>query len=53
MPTDVVDSEDPPEPWRRCPCCGGPMIIIEILTRTVQPCATRRDPARFARNIGL
>ena len=26
-----------PEPWRCCPCCGGPMIIIEILARSLQP----------------
>jgi hypothetical protein len=25
------------EPWCRCPCCGGPMVIIEILARSIQP----------------
>ena len=24
--------EPAPEPWRCCPCCGGPMVILEILT---------------------
>jgi hypothetical protein len=25
------------EPWRRCPCCGGSMVIIEILAGSIQP----------------
>ena len=37
-----------PEPWRCCPCCGGPMIIIEILARSLQP----RAPPSAAVNGG-
>jgi hypothetical protein len=29
--------EPAPEPWRCCPCCGGPMVILEILTGSLQP----------------
>ena len=34
---DGVETEAAPEPWRCCPRCGGPIIIIEILMRTSQP----------------
>jgi hypothetical protein len=44
QPTTCSDIESAaPEPWRRCPCCGGPMIIVEILARAFQP---RAPPAR-------
>jgi hypothetical protein len=33
----VSEDEAVAEPWRRCPCCGGRMIIIEILPRSGQP----------------
>jgi hypothetical protein len=34
---DTSSGEPGPEPWRRCPCCGGPMVIIEILAGSIQP----------------
>jgi Putative transposase len=37
-----VERNAAPEPWRRCPCCGGPMVIVEILARAFQP---RAPPA--------
>ena len=46
---DVVDSTAAPEPWRRCPCCGGPMLIVESLARAFQsraPPATAPPSAR-------
>jgi hypothetical protein len=46
---DAADSDAAPEPWRRCPCCGGSMIIVEVLARTIQPRsppATTPPPAR-------
>jgi len=46
---DAIDSEVVPEPWRRCPCCGGHMIIIEILARTFQPCAPPTAPTPSGR----
>lgn len=33
VPEETATLEAAPEPWRRCPCCGGQMMIIEILTR--------------------
>ena len=56
---EVPTGEAAPEPWRCCPCCGGPMIILEILARSLQPRAPPagsqdqpgdgcRDPARPA-----
>jgi hypothetical protein len=41
---DAIKSEAIPEAWRRCPCCGGHMIVIEILARTVQPRAPPTAP---------
>ena len=38
-----------PEPWRCCPCCGGPMIIIEILARSIQPRAPPPTPGSAGR----
>jgi hypothetical protein len=46
---EAADSNPAPEPWRRCPCCGGPMIVVEILARTIRPRtppATAAPPAR-------
>jgi hypothetical protein len=46
---ETADSDAALEPWRRCPCCGGPMIVVEILARTTQtrsPPATAAPPAR-------
>jgi len=45
---DAADSDAAPEPWRRCPCCGGSMIIVEVLARTIQPRSppTTTPPAR-------
>jgi len=46
---DAADSDAAPEPWRRCPCCGGLMIIVEVLARTIQrrtPPAPAAPPAR-------
>jgi len=40
---DVVESTAAPEPWRHCPCCGGPMIVVEILARAFQ---SRAPPPR-------
>ncbi len=34
--------EPAPEPWRCCPCCGRPMVILEILVGSFQP---RAPPA--------
>ena len=42
---DAADSDAAPEPWRRCPCCGGLMIVIEFLARTIRP---RIPPAAAA-----
>jgi hypothetical protein len=33
---EAAVGEAAPEPWRCCPCCGGSMIIIEILARSFQ-----------------
>jgi hypothetical protein len=49
MTQEAADSDAAPEPWRRCPCCGGAMIIVEILARTIRrrtPPATAAPPAR-------
>jgi hypothetical protein len=46
---DVADSDAAPEPWRRCPCCGGPMVTVEILARTIQPRARPATAAPSAR----
>ncbi len=46
---DAANTDPAPEPWRRCPCCGGAMIIVEILARTIQrrtPPAPAAPPAR-------
>src|SRR5271166_6197431 len=45
---EAPTGEAAPEPWRCCPCCGGPMIIIEILARSLQP----RAPPSAARSAG-
>ncbi len=45
---EVPTGEAAPEPWRCCPCCGGPMIILEILARSLQP----RAPPVAARPAG-
>ncbi len=37
LPPEAATEEAAPEPWRRCPCCGGQMVIIEILARTIFP----------------
>jgi hypothetical protein len=37
-----AESTAAPEAERRCPCCGGPMLIVEILARAFQP---RAPPA--------
>ena len=41
LPQPVVQErptgETTTEPWCRCPCCGGTMVIIEILARSIQP----------------
>ena len=42
-------SEAAPEPWRCCPCCGGPMVIIEILARSIQPRAPPPTPGLAGR----
>jgi hypothetical protein len=34
---ETTTSETTTELWRCCPCCGGTMVIIEILARSVQP----------------
>jgi hypothetical protein len=34
VPEETATVEAAPEPWRRCPCCGGQMMIIEVLART-------------------
>jgi hypothetical protein len=34
VPEETATVEAAPETWRRCPCCGGQMMIIEILVRT-------------------
>jgi hypothetical protein len=39
---EVSEGEAGAEPWRQCTCCGGRMIIIEILPRSGQP---RAPPA--------
>jgi hypothetical protein len=36
---------EPPETRPPCPCCGGPMVVIEILERRYQP---RAPPTPFA-----
>ena len=38
-----------PDPWRCCPCCGGTMVIIEILARSVQPRAPPTAPGSAGR----
>lgn len=55
VPQPVVQEaptgEAAPEPWRSCPCCGGPMVILEILTGSLQPRApppTARPAGRWA-----
>ncbi|WP_408833570.1 IS91 family transposase [Acidocella sp.] len=40
--------EPAPEPWRCCPCCGGPMVIMEILVGSLQP----RAPPEAAKPAG-
>jgi hypothetical protein len=40
--------EPAPEPWRCCPCCGGTMIILEILVGSLQP----RAPPPAAKPTG-
>ena len=44
-----MGGEAGPEPWRCCPCCGGPMIIIEILARSIQPRAPPPTPGSAGR----
>lgn len=34
-PPETTVVETAPEPWRCCPHCGGQMVIIEILARTI------------------
>jgi hypothetical protein len=34
---ETTTSETTTELWRCCPCCGGTMVIIEILARSIQP----------------
>jgi hypothetical protein len=38
-----------PEPWQRCPCCGGQMVVIEILARSFQPRAPPAAPPQTGR----
>ena len=40
-----------PDPWRCCPCCGGHMVIIEILARSIQPRAPPPTPGSAGRWI--
>ena len=46
---EAPTGEAAPEPWRCCPCCGGPMIIIEILARSLQPRAPPPAPGSAGR----
>jgi hypothetical protein len=39
------------EPWRCCPCCGGQMVIIEILARSIQPRAPPPTPGLAGRRV--
>lgn len=39
---EPLTGEAQPEPWQCCPCCGGQMVVIEILARSFQP---RAPPA--------
>jgi hypothetical protein len=46
---DVVEDAAAAEPWRCCPCCGGAMIIVEILARAFQSRAPPTAAAPSAR----
>jgi hypothetical protein len=41
-PDKTPDEAAPPMP---CPCCGGPMILIEVFERGIMPKAWSRPPA--------
>ncbi len=41
------DAQTSPADPRPCPCCGGPMIIVETFERGVQPRAPPADPIRI------
>jgi hypothetical protein len=48
---ETPTGEAGPEPWRCCPCCGGPMVIIEILARTIQPRAPPSSSGQTGRSV--
>ena len=43
-PDDTAESDEPPMLALPCPCCGGPMVIIETFERGAQP---RAPPSRL------
>ena len=55
VPQPVVQetsiSETTTELWRCCPCCGGTMVIIEILARSVQPRAPPPTQGSAGRSV--
>ncbi|MDE8347726.1 MAG: IS91 family transposase [Acidocella sp.] len=48
---EALTGDAAPEPWRCCPCCGGQMVIIEILASSFQPRAPPREPGSTGRWI--
>ncbi len=36
-PPAQAEPATPPEPHRTCPCCGGRMIVLEVLAGAAQP----------------
>lgn len=48
---EIPTNEISLEPWRSCPCCGGSMVIIEILARSIQPRAPPPTPESAGRWI--
>jgi len=48
---ETPSGEPGPEPWRRCPCCGGSMVVIEILAASIQPRAPPSAPRAAGRQV--
>ncbi len=43
----IDDAETTADDARPCPCCGGPMVIVEIFERGAQPRAPPAGPIRI------
>jgi hypothetical protein len=47
---DITEGEALAEPWRRCPCCGGHMIVVRPTARPAKATKTIRETLAVTRH---